>query len=355
MKLNNKKLIQLDKFINHALYKKNGYYMKKNPFGKKGDFVTSPNISILFSEMITVWIIAFWQNLKKPKKFNLVELGSGNAEMIYQIIKTSSKFPLFKKSCSFYIYEKSPYLKKIQKKKLKYFNVKWIKNLYQIKKAPTLFIGNEFFDAMPVKQFIKKKNKWFEKYIALTKKNKKILDVKTNIKKFEKKIGISISKKQRFLEISPDAIKMLKIISKLIFKFNGGLLIIDYGYYKKKMLNTLQAIKNHKKTNILDNEGEVDISHMINFKFIEKVVSKFKLKLVGISSQRNFLTRLGILERAEILAKNLPFSKKADIYYRLKRLIDRTQMGELFKVMFVAKKEMGFKIGFEDDQIKKTN
>ena len=111
--------VPLDKFINNYLYnKKNGYYMNKNPFGKNGDFTTSPNISILFSEMITIWLISFWEDQKKPKKINIVELGAGNGEMMLQILKTLNNFPQFKKSCKFYIFEKSPFLKKIQKKKI---------------------------------------------------------------------------------------------------------------------------------------------------------------------------------------------------------------------------------------------
>ena len=97
----------LDKFINQALYStKNGFYMKNNPFGAKGDFITSPNISILFSEMLCIWIVSFWQNLKCPKKINLIELGSGNGQMIYDMIVSFQNFPKFVKSCKFIILEK---------------------------------------------------------------------------------------------------------------------------------------------------------------------------------------------------------------------------------------------------------
>ena len=118
MKIKNKFILTLDKYIFEALYnQKSGYYMNKNPFGNKGDYITSPNISILFSEMIAIWVIAFWENLKCPKKFNLIELGAGNGEMMNQIVKTFNKFPMFKNSCKINILEKSVYLKKIQKKK----------------------------------------------------------------------------------------------------------------------------------------------------------------------------------------------------------------------------------------------
>ena len=121
MKPNNKKLIPLDQFIDEALYnKKFGYYMKKNPFGLKGDFITAPNISILFSEMIAIWCIAFWQNLGSPKKINIVELGAGNGEMMHQMNKVFERFDKFNSSSKKIILEKSQFLKKIQKKKISF-------------------------------------------------------------------------------------------------------------------------------------------------------------------------------------------------------------------------------------------
>ena len=117
MKLKKNNSLSLDKFINFSLYdKKSGYYMKKNPFGQESDFITAPNISRLFSEMIAIWIISFWQSLGSPKKFNLVELGAGNGEMMKIIIESFQNFPFFLKSCNFIIHEKSPTLINIQKK-----------------------------------------------------------------------------------------------------------------------------------------------------------------------------------------------------------------------------------------------
>ena len=116
MKNKNNKLLALDDFINESLYnKKYGYYMKKNPFGKNGDFITAPNISILFSEMIAIWVISFWEKLNCPKQFNLIELGAGNGEMMKVLVNTFNKFPQFKKSCKINILEKSELLKKTQK------------------------------------------------------------------------------------------------------------------------------------------------------------------------------------------------------------------------------------------------
>ena len=348
MKIKKNDILTVDKYIYEALYnRRSGYYMKGNPFGKSGDYITAPNISILFSEMIAIWIILFWENLKRPKKFNVIELGAGNGEMIKQIIKTFDRFLLFKNCCKINILEKSIYLKKIQKQKLKNKNIKWLKNLSELSNIPSIFIGNEFFDALPIKQFIKKNNKWYERNVKFFKLNDpKFIDILINIKKFEKKIGFKISHKQKFIEYSPLAIEYLKIISKKINSNNGGILIIDYGYWEKNMKNTLKSISNHKFENVLNNFGKSDITYNLSFKLIEKILKKFNLKINGMTNQKSFLLNLGILKRAEIISKNLPFSKKADIYYRVKRLIDKNSMGEIFKVMLGTKKNVNFQTGF---------
>ena len=348
MKISNNKHIPFDKFIDIALYhKKTGYYMKKNPFGKDGDFITAPNISILFSEMLAIWCIAFWEHLGCPKKINIIELGAGNGEMMYQMIKVFERFNKFRESSNYFILEKSQFLKKIQKKKLNSHKITWLNSINKLKNGPNIFLANEFFDALPIKQFIKKNNKWYEKSIKKNNINKyEFVNVITNIKNLEKKIEINLSKNQKIIEFSPLTYKYLNIISKKINTFQGGLLIIDYGYLQKKMKDSLQSIYKHNFNNVLDNFGKSDITYNLNFFLLKKIVKKLNLKVAGLTSQRNFLTRLGILDRAEILAKNLQFSKKADIYYRIKRLIDRNFMGELFKVMFVTGKNIKFKLGF---------
>ena len=150
--------LPLDKFLKFALYDKEfGYYMKKNPFGKNGDFITAPNITRLFSEIIAIWIITFWKSLGSPKKFNLLELGAGNGEMMKVVIETLRRFPECFKSCNFIIHEKSDFLINQQKHTLKNEKIKWQKDIKKINKYPILYLANEFFDAIPIKQFFKKK------------------------------------------------------------------------------------------------------------------------------------------------------------------------------------------------------
>ena len=348
MKIKKSGEIPLDKFIDLSLYnKKIGYYMKKNPFGKKGDFITAPNISRLFSEMIAIWIISFWKNLGSPRNFNLIELGAGNGEMMKVLLESFQNFPSFLESSNIIIHEKSPILIRMQKEKLSKSKIIWVSQINKINKNPSIFIANEFFDAMPIKQFRKQRNIWYEKFVNFENYSKaSFIEKKTDIKKIEKRLNFKISQNQNFIEYSEFGFNYLKNISNMIKKNTGGLLIIDYGYLEKKMKNTLQAVSNHKFANILDNIGGVDITHNINFELFKKFTQKLGGLDNNLNTQKNFLIKMGIKERAEILSRNKNFSKKADIFYRLNRLIDEKQMGTLFKVMFIKSKKIKFNLGF---------
>ena len=169
---------------------------------------------------------------------------------------------------------------------------------------------------------------------------------KTDIKKFEKKIHFQIFKDQNFVEYSELGLSYLKEISNIIKKKSGGLLLIDYGYTEKKMRDTLQGVADHKFAKILDNIGNIDITHNISFNLFKKYTEKLSGLSNNLTTQKKFLLKMGIKERAEIISRNKNFSKKADIYYRLKRLVDEKQMGDLFKVMLIKNQNNKFRLGF---------
>ena len=351
MKIDRSTSLPLDEFIEKALYDKNsGYYMKKNPFGKEGDFITAPNITRLFSEIIAIWVITFWESIGCPKKFNLLELGAGNGEMMKVIIETLKNFPGCFKASNFIIHEKSDLLMNQQKKNLNFEKILWVKNLKKINSNPTLYLANEFFDAIPIKQFFKKKNSWFERFVKFKNHKKaEFKEQKIDITKIEKNLNFEISKNQDIIEYSPVTFKYLKTICDTIRKNDGGLLIIDYGYLNSQMYETLQAVNKHRYSNILENIGDSDITYNINFDLFQKFISQFHDLNSIITNQKKFLTSMGILQRAEIVSKNIPFSKKTDLFYRIRRLIDEKQMGELFKVMLIKNLKNKFKTGFQID------
>ena len=175
---------------------------------------------------------------------------------------------------------------------------------------------------------------------------KKFVDILFDIRKVEKKIGFNISQNQKFIEYSPHAVKYLEIIAQKIKSNDGGILIIDYGYWEEKMKNTLKSISNHRFNDVLKNFTKADITYDINFRLLENILKNSGLKINGKNNQKIFLENLGINKRAEIISKNLPFLKKVDIFYRLKKLTDKKMMGEVFKVVFATNKNINFQAGF---------
>jgi NADH dehydrogenase [ubiquinone] 1 alpha subcomplex assembly factor 7 len=176
--------------------------------------------------------------------------------------------------------------------------------------------------------------------------NLSILMFPFDMEKFENKIKFKITKQQNFIEYSPQSTEYLKIIFNKIKRNNGGILIIDYAYTDKKMKNTLQAVSKHKYCDVLKGFGNSDITYNLSFSLLNRIVKELSSLTSMNTTQGEFLTKLGILERAEILSKKMLFSEKADIYFRIKRLIDKNHMGELFKVMLITTNKNKFKLGF---------
>ena len=129
------KVLPVDKFFKNVLYdKKNGYYNSRIPFGKKGDFITAPKVSSLFSEIIAIWMITCWETFGKPRNFNIVELGPGDGSLTYILLKSFKRFPEFNSIKKLFLFEESNFLRKVQKKRITDREVKWINNLNEIKK-----------------------------------------------------------------------------------------------------------------------------------------------------------------------------------------------------------------------------
>ena len=341
------KEIPLDKFIFNVLYNKDyGYYSKKNPFGKSGDFITSPGITSLFSELLALWIISLWEHMNKPKIFNVIELGPGNGQMCKTMLRVFKKFPIFFESINISLYEKSKTLKDLQKKILNDKKVKWIKNFDKIKKGPVIFFGNEFFDAIPIKQFKKINNIIYEQYVRLENNS----EVKTFFKKANSETVMELKKynllKHSFIEYPMQGLAELNIIIKNIKKNKGGLLLIDYGFFKQKNKSSLQSVKNHKTNMIFDNIGNTYITSLVNFSLIKNYLEREKIKVNNIVTQEFFLKKMGIINRAETVAKRMNFKDKSDLYFRIQRLTNPKQMGELFKFLFASKLKKKFSLGF---------
>ena len=347
--LKEKKSIPLDQFIDIALYdKKFGYYMKKNPFGKERDFITSPLISNLFGEMLAIWCVAFWEHIGKPRKILLVELGPGDGSLCKDLLKSFRQFKNFYNSLEINLLEISNKLKTIQKEKIDNRRVKWIKKINEINSGPLIFLGNEFFDSLPIKQIHKKKNLFFEKNVTLSNDNKKIkfIHKKANKNLIKRIQNLNLISFGDVIEYPVKALEYLETIAKKINEFDGSLLTFDYGYIQKKNQNTLQSIKKHRYINLFMEPGNSDITSHVNFELFHEILKKNNLNVKKIITQNEFLQKIGIMERANILSKKMTFKAKANMFYRLKKLLDYREMGSLFKVLFAQKKGGKFSLGF---------
>ncbi len=346
---NNSKILPVDKFIENVLYnKKVGYYSSNNPFGKNGDFITAPGISNLFSEIIGIWLITTWNTLGRPQKFNIVELGPGNGSLTKVLLKTFQQFPAFNKAINIFLYEKSDLLKKLQKKNIDSLKVKWINNFTDIKNGPVIFFGNEFFDAIPIKQFSRVKNHFMEKCYSLNEKNK-ISEIykKASVKDIAQIKRFKILKDLKFVEFPKLGLDELNKIIKKVSKLEGGLLLIDYGYLIPNNKNTLQSLIKHKKNKLLDNLGKADITSLVNFNLLNEYFIKNNLKVKKVVTQKFFLEKMGIMERANNLSQTMNFKEQSNLYLRLKRLLGNKLMGNLFKVIFTYKSKKDNFLGFK--------
>tara|TARA_B100001778_G_scaffold325092_1_gene320185 strand:- start:295 stop:1134 length:840 start_codon:yes stop_codon:yes gene_type:complete len=279
-----------------------------------------------------------------------VELGPGDGSLAKVLIETFKNFNEFNKAVKIFLYEKSNNLKNIQKNKIKNNKIKWIKNFTSIKKGPIIFFGNEFFDAIPIKQFSKDKKKFHEKCYIVTKNGLKETFKEASVNDIIHLQSFEILKEQDFIEYPKLGFIELDKIVKKISIHTGGILLIDYGYLNPFNKNTLQAVMKNKRVkmnNLINHLGKADITYLVNFNLLREFFLKKNLKVKNIVSQKFFLETMGILERAKILEKNMSIKQKSNMFLILKRLLNKELMGELFKVIFAFESKNNNFLGFK--------
>ena len=326
--------IKVSKFMEIALYHPvYGYYVTGHPLGKTGDFVTAPEISQLFGEMLGVYSVDRWMKIGEPIKFNLVELGPGRGTLMMDLLRATKHVSGFHQAMQIHLVESNRNLIKAQKDLLKGFEVTWHQEIYSLpKKYPLIIIANEFFDCLPINQYIKENGLWYERLVDLNNDGDLffIKSITNEISSFNQEDGSVI-------EASPSSIKIMQHLLSLINKASGNMLIVDYGYTenpfsRKYCLETLQAIKNHKFHSIFEDIGRADLTAHVNFFSLREEATKSSCK-TSMMTQGEFLQNLGINIRAEILKKKANITQKKDIEFSLKRLVSKEDMGELFKVL----------------------
>ena len=335
--------ISVSQFMNEALFNpKYGYYIKQNPFGKDGDFITAPEISQVFGELIGAYLLNIWQNNYTGSKINLVEMGAGRGTLMYDLLNFANKIPGFVGNVDVNIIEISPKLRSVQQDKLRDFNIKWWNDFDQFYQSnntrPIFFVANELFDCFAINQYININGFWHERLLGLDKNGELnfILGQKNAVlHDLINKLTGGLAKNADLFEHSPACDQFMLQLASAIKKTNGVGIIIDYGYLKNNFQNSLQALRNNKYSNVLQDIGLSDITALVNFARLEKIIADDDLKS-WVVTQKEFLESLGVEVRRQKLLQNKSKKEQDLINLAINRLIDKDQMGELFKVLILS-------------------
>lgn len=329
--------ISISEYMEEVLTNPNhGLYINRDVFGAGGDFVTSPEVSQMFGEMVGVWTMCLWEQLGQPAKVNLVELGPGRGTLMADLLRGSSKFVDFAKSLNIYLVECSPTLQKLQYSTLKCIDeaisrgdtatgttttltgapVFWHVDLEGVPSGlPTIIIAHEFFDALPIHQFQKTSRGWCEKMIDMSEDSSGFNFVLSPqptpasllyLRRLCQWVGKEEIGKLDQIEVCPRALELSHQIAKRIGSDGGGALIIDYG--KNEIISdSLQAIRKHKFVHVLDNPGSADLSAFVDFSTIRHCCAEAASDCISVHgpiTQSQLLGSLGINFRVEALLRN---------------------------------------------------
>lgn len=325
--------ISLYKFMKASLgHPEYGYYSRQEPFGEQGDFITAPEISQMFGELIGLWAVDVWFKLGSPSKFHLIELGPGNGTLMTDALRGARVAPEFLAAAQIHLVENSPRLKAKQATALVGYDISWHDALPDIDGAPVILIANEFFDALPIHQYCYRESEWYERLVTTT-ESEFVFTLAPEPTSFDQ---ILAGADDDIFETCPDGEEIISRISELLFVNNGAALIIDYGASDTLLGDSFQAVKGHGHVDPLNDPGESDLTAHVKFATHKNIASARDISVQGPTSQGRFLERLGIEARHHMLSQKANETQKKKLDAQLRRLTSTSEMGTLFKVMALS-------------------
>lgn len=317
-----------------------GYYTTRDPLGAAGDFTTAPEMSQIFGELIGLWCLEVWKSLGRPARFTLCELGPGRGTLLADALRVAQAEPDFINGLELCLLEASLKLREKQAITLAPWRPRWISSLTELPDLPILLIANEFFDALPVRQFVHVGGEWKERKIALTPQ-----DSFTFITMPAPDAPSYESDENAVVEICPSAGEWASAIARPILKNRGAALIIDYGD-DEVIGETLQVVANHRQAHLLTTAGYADISAHVSFAPLQTAARKIGCRVYGPVPQGEWLLGLGAAQRTEKLLARADEAQQRSLKAALHRLTDSSAMGLLFKVISFTDKATPAPPGF---------
>jgi NADH dehydrogenase [ubiquinone] 1 alpha subcomplex assembly factor 7 len=311
-----------------------GYYMRREPFGRAGDFVTAPEVSQIFGELVGIWAVAVWEMMGSPKHFVLAELGPGRGTLMADMIRTSLIKPSFLRAADIHLVEISPRLRELQQEKLAPTGlaIHWHGRIEDLPDGPAIVIANEFFDALPIHQFQWANGQWAERVVGLTAEGKMAFGLRPVD---HRPPGVALPD-GTLIETSPAAKGAIATIAGRLKRSGGAALIVDYGSDKPGTASTLQAVRAHKYDDPFAAPGEADITAHVDFAALARAATEAGAQARPLMRQGEFLIRLGLVERANVLGRDKDTKARDTIAAAIERLAAPKAMGDLFKVLAIS-------------------
>jgi NADH dehydrogenase [ubiquinone] 1 alpha subcomplex assembly factor 7 len=340
--------ISLERYMSLALsHPRYGYYATREPFGATGDFITAPEISQMFGELIGLWAAEVWRLAGAPMPMRLVELGPGRGTLMADALRALQNVHAFADAIEVHLVETSPRLIEAQRTRLAAFGTPahWHARIEELPPGAAIIIANEFFDALPVQHLVRAANGWCERRVAVDADGKLTFGVSQHARRGN---GLN-APEGSLVEIGSIAREMMSELAKKIGSEGGALLVIDYGYTQTQPGETLQAVRNHEFVDPLHAPGECDLTAHVDFAALVREAEAAGARVHGPVTQAQFLLALGIAERSQMLKRKARPAQAEAIDAARSRLTDRSKpasMGELFKAMAVTPKNMHAIPGF---------
>ncbi len=315
--------------LGHPLH---GYYMRRDPLGQAGDFTTAPEISQMFGEIIGIWCMHCFELMARPAAFDLIELGPGRGTLMMDLLRAVRAMPDFLPRLRLRLIETSPVLRAAQQKTIAgtVVPVTWHETLDDLPLAPSILIANEFFDALPVRQFQRLSQGWGERVIGLRAGQ---LQMGLVPAPFAPPSWAAAAAEGEIIEIRPAAEQWAASIAKRLASQKGAALIVDYGHLRSGPGDTLQAVRTHQPVPILDRPGESDLTAHLDFEALALTLRNGGARTCAPLPQREFLLEMGLELRVSRLSRSATEPQKQDLALAAERLAGPAQMGHLFKVM----------------------
>ena len=311
---------------------RHGYYAVGRPIGAAGDFITAPEITQMFGELIGFFFVNLWQQMGQPTSFTLLELGPGRGTLMQDALRAASKADGFENALHLQLLESNNILREEQEKRLGHYSPYWASEIDAVSDDPLFVVANEFFDALPIKQFVKTDDGWHERLVGLKDDVRTFGLSPTPIAESAAPEAVHGAFPGEVLELGAAAADAMQRIARKVAVQGGAILAIDYGYGATQTGETLQAVKDHAFADPLEAPGDADISSHVNFEVLAAAAKSTGLAVTDLATQGDWLLRFGIGERARALARANPH-EAGNIARAIERLTSPDQMGTLFKVL----------------------